>query len=105
MQLSLECDNNINDLQVCQPIARNVPICKDNARGDEKEVWHSTDACVNLAAWASASSTAAGAALPLDAEPGTHPDAVAPVTPNMLVIHALCLPFPCETCAPQASCK
>lgn len=58
---------------------------KDSASCDEKEVWYGEEAGVNLGVWASASSIAASAALPLDAEPGTHPDAVAPVKPNMLV--------------------
>ena len=37
------------------------------------------------AAWAGAFSTAASAALPPDAEPGTHPDAAAPAIPNAVV--------------------
>ena len=40
----------------------------------------SQEAGTDLAALASAFSTAASAALPLDAEPGTHPDGAAPAT-------------------------
>lgn len=45
----------------------------------------SQEAGTNPAAWASAFSTAASAALLLDAEPGTHPDAAAPAILNAVV--------------------
>lgn len=82
-----------------QLIAKNVTLRKDNASDDKKEACYGREACMNLAARAGAFSTAAGAALPLDAEPGTHPDAAAPVTPIMLVSRAFCLPFHRRTCA------